>query len=740
MNTLSKNCLLLVAGLFAVPILGLAQDTGTSQNAPPFSFLSKLFSNKSSEFAKLVDDKKYKEADQFYSKESSYFKENEKSTFPILQKLAQELNLTFDPRLESELKRISAFSLTNSAIWPEQKASISAIGNLTAEYYAFDVLKRQDLKSPKILALETAVGKLQSDLRSGAPSAFKAYNHTAQANFFEEYPIDLGGQRFFNDTDAVDSISTLLNSYSTDQLEIFQKKYSAQLEGNQRIREILASRFISSLIATEGTAIPLKRLLYVLSKGKEKGFEPKAIPGFKIAFAETTSKTLLKEGQIEFPAQIDLDLPFEPIKAEIDDALDVASKSGSDYLIVFEVAKATTSRRIISKTSTESKHVSGVKTEPNPDYDIARGKLVEAQSGLASAQSQYAQGIFGAVAKGIAVGSWQSNVSKATEMLSKTPPSRDIPLFTPYSYSTSDVKTTRSMTTNYYIIDKVAKTYYKGIFDITETKSYRISYDLHDKDPERNKILSRYDKEDDITAFEQSPMKVTATALINDYLANERQSKPLVSIDKLRDEMVKDKNKALAEYKTKQFNAAPVNDPRFGSVVVILNPKGALGTGFYVAPDLVLTNYHVVEGVKFVEMKLHNGMETFGKVVKSDVRLDLALIKVQDRGVPVEFYDNNNLDLGATVEAIGHPKGLTFTITRGVVSAVRKKKSVFAVGGKEVLFVQTDAAINPGNSGGPLFLGQKVIGVNNNKLAGGSEGLGFAIHHSEVAQFMKESF
>jgi serine protease Do len=506
------------------------------------------------------------------------------------------------------------------------------------------------------------------------------------------------------------------------------------------MREALSARFVASLIANEGKAIPLKRLLSHLSAGKEKGFEPKSLPGIKIAFAETTSKTLLKEGQIEFPAQIDLDLPFEPIKAEIDDALDVASRSGSDYLIVFDVAKATASRRIISKTSTESKHVSGVRAEANPDYDIARGKLMEAQSGLASAQGSYAQGIVGAIAKGIAVGGWQENVKKANELVARTPPSRDIPLFTPYHYSTSDVKTTRAMTTNYYVIDKVAKTYYKGVFDTTETKSYKISYDLHDKDPEKNRILSRYDKEQDVATFEQSPMKVTASALINDYLANERQSKPLPSLDKLRDEMVKDKNNALAEYKTRQFNAAPVNDPRFGSVVVVLNPKGALGTGFYVTPDLVMTNYHVVEGVKFIEMKLHNGMETFGKVVKSDVRLDLALIKVQDRGVPVEFYDKNNLDLGSTVEAIGHPKGLTFTITRGVVSAVRKKKSVFAVGGKEVLFVQTDAAINPGNSGGPLFLGQKVIGVNNNKLVGGSEGLGFAVHHSEVAQFMKESF
>ena len=167
-----------------------------------------------------------------------------------------------------------------------------------------------------------------------------------------------------------------------------------------------------------------------------------------------------------------------------------------------------------------------------------------------------------------------------------------------------------------------------------------------------------------------------------------------------------------------------------------------LGTGAVVDANerLILTNYHVIEGAQFVEMKLYNGMETFGKVIKSDVRLDLALVKVQTRGNPLPFFEENTLDLGATVEAIGHPKGLTFTITRGIVSALRKKKSIYAVGGKEVMFVQTDAAINPGNSGGPLFLNKKVIGVNNNKLAAGSEGLGFAVHYSELRAFMKESF
>lgn len=189
--------------------------------------------------------------------------------------------------------------------------------------------------------------------------------------------------------------------------------------------------------------------------------------------------------------------------------------------------------------------------------------------------------------------------------------------------------------------------------------------------------------------------------------------------------------------RTEQRSATVANDPRFETVVVIANPKGSTGSGFFVKPDIVLTNYHVIEGVQFVEMKLHSGLETFGKVIKSDVRLDLALVKVQARGTPVAFH-NGPIQLGQTVEAIGHPKGLNFTITRGIVSALRSRPSIFAVGGKEVLFVQTDTSINPGNSGGPLFLGDKVIAVNDNKMVGkGVEGIGFSIHYSEILDFME---
>jgi S1-C subfamily serine protease len=170
----------------------------------------------------------------------------------------------------------------------------------------------------------------------------------------------------------------------------------------------------------------------------------------------------------------------------------------------------------------------------------------------------------------------------------------------------------------------------------------------------------------------------------------------------------------------------------------VLNPKGGGGAGFFVAPNLVLTNQHVVAGAKFAEVKLKNGIETVGRVIKSDAGLDLAVIQVADKGTPVTFQ-SGPIGAGATVEAVGHPKGLTFSVTRGIISAIRKMKNPLVPGSREMLVVQTDAAINPGNSGGPLFLDGKVIGVNSQKLsAKGIEGLGFAVHFTEVVRFLQE--
>ena len=113
-------------------------------------------------------------------------------------------------------------------------------------------------------------------------------------------------------------------------------------------------------------------------------------------------------------------------------------------------------------------------------------------------------------------------------------------------------------------------------------------------------------------------------------------------------------------------------------------------------------------------------------------------MKTNEKGKKVSFY-NGAIKQGAKVEALGHPRGKKFSISQGIVSAIRNESSVYNVSGiNNVLFIQTDAAINKGNSGGPLFLDNKVVGVNTQGLSKkSSEGMNFAVHFSEVLDFLK---
>jgi serine protease Do len=152
----------------------------------------------------------------------------------------------------------------------------------------------------------------------------------------------------------------------------------------------------------------------------------------------------------------------------------------------------------------------------------------------------------------------------------------------------------------------------------------------------------------------------------------------------------------------------------------------SLGTGFIISPDgYILTNNHVVNGADEVLVKLSDGRELKGEIKGLDEKLDLALIKISDKGTfpSTELGDSDVLEVGEWVMAIGNPFGLAQTVTAGIVSA---KGRVIGSGPYDD-FIQTDASINPGNSGGPLFsAGGKVIGINTAIIAGG-QGIGFAI-------------
>ena len=163
-----------------------------------------------------------------------------------------------------------------------------------------------------------------------------------------------------------------------------------------------------------------------------------------------------------------------------------------------------------------------------------------------------------------------------------------------------------------------------------------------------------------------------------------------------------------------------------------------MGAGFYVSSNLILTNFHVVENSLNITVESINGKKSSATLIKKDLSKDLALLKVNKRGKPVKFF-NGQLEQGSEVEALGHPRGLKFSLSKGTVSAIRKYASTYDVlATPNVLFIQTDAAINPGNSGGPLFYKNKVVGVNTQGLSKSeNEGLNFAVHFDEVKSFLK---
>ncbi len=152
------------------------------------------------------------------------------------------------------------------------------------------------------------------------------------------------------------------------------------------------------------------------------------------------------------------------------------------------------------------------------------------------------------------------------------------------------------------------------------------------------------------------------------------------------------------------------------------------GSGFIISPDgLILTNHHVVDGADEIKVHLTDDREFNAKVIGSDAKTDVAVIKIDGKDLPcVKLGNSKDVKVGEWVAAIGAPFGLENTVTSGIVSA----KSRNLPSDQFVPFIQTDAAVNPGNSGGPLFnMKGEVIGINSQifSTSGGFMALSFAV-------------
>ncbi len=161
--------------------------------------------------------------------------------------------------------------------------------------------------------------------------------------------------------------------------------------------------------------------------------------------------------------------------------------------------------------------------------------------------------------------------------------------------------------------------------------------------------------------------------------------------------------------------------------------QNSLGSGVIVSEEgHIITNNHVVESVDEIEVQLHDGRTKKARLVGSDAKVDLAVLKIDEPGLkPLKFGDSDAVQAGDFVLAVGNPFGFEETVTDGIISSKGRPNRVDGFGD----FLQTDAAINPGNSGGPLInLRGEIVGINTAIISrsGGSQGLGFAIPSNSV--------
>ncbi len=169
--------------------------------------------------------------------------------------------------------------------------------------------------------------------------------------------------------------------------------------------------------------------------------------------------------------------------------------------------------------------------------------------------------------------------------------------------------------------------------------------------------------------------------------------------------------------------------------------SAGLGSGVIVSSDgYIITNYHVVKDADAdgIKVLLHNKKEYNGKVIGSDPKTEIAVVKIDARDLPtISWGDSDKLQVGEVVLAVGNPYGLNQTVTMGIVSALGRANVGIA---DYEDFIQTDAAINPGNSGGALVnVKGELVGINTAifSTTGGYQGIGFAIPSNMVKSVME---
>lgn len=435
-----------------------------------------------------------------------------------------------------------------------------------------------------------------------------------------------------------------------------------------------------------------------------------------------------KFSYIEWRNYIEPRLPAQKL-VSIDDIRKSTLNTSANNLYVVQLKNEPIQRA--TKERKQSRYESGTQVLPNPEYLDLQRRNQEVNMEYQNCNANYrAQAISNPYALNFCAFLIPA-MNSVRNSLSATSPTLTEVLTTSYEYEVDTLQVTLNSQLLLALYSSSRKNFVYAIVNKTQDKSFVFARNLHPKDTSTRD--SSFAKEEQVKDFLTTKM----TMSYEDYskiLDSNFSKTDLSSIDKLLTQTPQPHlGQAIPQSNTKEtpLDIVSAQDRMLTDSVVVVNARGSLGTGFYVQPRYILTNEHVVENQSMVEIELRDATKITGVVIATDSILDLALIAVPKVGKPIEI-SRSLPKAGQEAFALGHPRGLKFSLTKGVVSAVRSIK-VGPGSSVNAMFVQTDVAINPGNSGGPLIVNNQAAGINTFKVGGGgAEGLGFALSPVEI--------
>ena len=419
---------------------------------------------------------------------------------------------------------------------------------------------------------------------------------------------------------------------------------------------------------------------------------------------------------------------------------------------------------IVNKETQRSEYAAGTSTIPNDEYARLQRYYYELQRGIDSRENElrnYPQNkscqnpelawacalgdILGSYSKGKIVdeiNEMQNELIRTRRALNNTPQYIKQNIYRPYEFVVETIESKKEV--KYDFISIQGEVIEKANIKFEDVKKFEVASGLSLEDKFFRSLDNKFSKRNTIESWENGPIREISISELNTIYNNSKRSninkRDLNALIANEDKKIASNiidRKSNTQINQNISNVAKNEDKRFGSVVVVRTNSG-LGTGFYISNNQIITNYHVVEKANNITIENFKGEKSSVKIVKQDLQRDMVLLETNLKGQPVKLY-NKAIQIGIPVEAIGHPRGLNFSVSRGVVSGVRQMDSTYSFSkNRNTLFVQTDAAINPGNSGGPLFYETFVIGINTQGLKKSeTEGLNFAVHYDEIKNFLK---